>query len=77
MEFVLFRVAGSPSKWQFDEPVFFDVFCMRVLVYVILCVAMISEENHHWLEPLEPDFMNRCTFHVCSCDICGILVSCV
>lgn len=77
MEFVLFRVAGSPSKWQFDEPVFFDVFCMRVLVYVILCVAMISEENHHWLEPLEPDFMNRCTFHLCSCDICGILVSCV
>lgn len=42
-----------------------------------VCVVMISEENHHWLEPLEPDFMNRCTFHVCSCDICGILVSCV
>lgn len=74
-EFVLFRVAGSPSKWQFDEPVFFDIFCMRVLVYVILCVVMISEENHHWLEPLEPDFMNRCIFHVCSCDICGISVA--
>ena len=35
---VLFRVAGSPSKWQFDLPVFFDVFCMHVLVYVTLCV---------------------------------------